>query len=130
MTNKITLVSEPDDVIYDGFRILTVDLDQYQSDIISSALLNNDQGNIILYVWNKSGNINWLMDKKIKSDIIIFNADSDNQIIVGYMSAQPRSHYLGTLRDLNKVNKNNLITKENCIDILQTYIGTYERQFN
>lgn len=129
MTSKILVVNSPDDVIEDGFRLLVVDLEKSQGEIISSVLLDVAKSTIILYTWCNTENISWLFDKKNKSDLIIFNAESLNQTIIGYISAQPNSYYFGVLRDLNIVNSNVILDKESSFNIIQTHIGNYERQF-
>lgn len=129
MTEKILVVNSPDDVFDDGFRILAVDLDRNQSELISSNLLEIAKNKIILYTWMHLESTAWLLDKKNKSDIIIFNAESVNQYIVGYMSAQPDAYYFGTLRDLNIVNNNILLNKDSSLDMINHYLGNYERKF-
>lgn len=127
--DRILIATDPDDILHDGFRILAVDLDQSHSDIVSSSLLELSQVNVILYVWKSTDNIEWLLDKKNKSDLIIFNAESSNQTVVGYMAAQPRSCYFGILRDLNIVNNSVLLDKTRCRNIIEISIGNYERTF-
>ena len=129
MTEKILVVNSPDDVFDDGFRILAVDLDRNQSELISSNLLEIAKNKIILYTWMHLESTAWLLDKKNKSDIIIFNAESANQYIVGYMSAQPNAYYFGILRDLNIVNNNILLNKDSSLDTINHYLGNYERKF-
>lgn len=105
MTDKVIIVTPPDDILIDGVRILLVDLDNSQTQLISDALNQlTDDVTIITYLWNSTNSVDWLLDKKHKSQLIIFNADSDNDIIVGYMAAQKNSHYFGILRSLTAVN--------------------------
>lgn len=129
VNDRILIATAPDDVLHDGFRILTVDLDQAQSEIVSSSLLELSQINVILYVWTSLDHLEWLLDKKNKSNLIIFNAESSNQTIAGYMAAQPKSCYFGTLRDLNSVNNHVLLDKHVCCNTIETSIGKYERKF-
>lgn len=105
MTNKILLVTSPDDCLLDGIRVLYVDLSEEQNLAVSSALLSSNlKINCINYIWKLGEPVEWLLDKKIKSDLILFNAQSHNQSIVGYMAAQPNSNYFGILKDLDTVN--------------------------
>lgn len=128
MVNKVTLVTEPDDIEQDGLRILLTNLDNEQSQIISDSLTKlNYVPNTILYIWNQ-GDISWLIDKKHKSDFIIFNAESENEIITGYMSAQKNSAYFGTLKNLSEVNPRRIYNEEECTKLLQNVIGIYEQQ--
>lgn len=130
MNDKIFLISPPDDLPDDGLRILLVDLTTEQNELISSTLSQIEYKNkTLFYIWNVGDSISWLMDKKLKSHLIIFNAQSSHQGIVGYMTAQPNSCYLGDLRDLNIINNSVLLDKESVVDILETYIGKYERLY-
>jgi hypothetical protein len=120
MTEKILVVTPPDDVLYDGLRILLVDLDIEQTKLISDALqmLNND-GTVMVYMWKNLDSIEWLFDRKLKSDLIIFNANSTNDLLVGYFSAQFNSYYIGTLRTLSLVNNSVIYNVDQLVDIFQ-----------
>ena len=65
---------------------------------------------------------NWMLDKKHKSDLIIFNAESTNNTVVGYMAAQKNSYYFGTLRDLSGVNKSAVYDVSSIKEILERTI--------
>jgi hypothetical protein len=127
MNNKIVVVTSPDDVNLDGVRILLVGLDSSQTKMISDVLgkLNNIP-TIIVYMSNSLDNIPWLLDKKHKSDLIIFNANYDNDVIIGYMAAQKNSHYFGTLKLLSKVNNSAIYSEEQILCILEDIIKAYE----
>lgn len=119
MTNKVIVVTSPDDVLLDGFRILLVNLSPEQGKIVSDALLHLDTSNtVIMYMWNNDA-VNWLLDKKTKSDLIIFNADSDNDILVGYLAAHPTAHYFGILKDLHQINNRAIYNVENVLTLLE-----------
>jgi hypothetical protein len=119
MTDKILLVSPPDDVILDGVRLLSVDLNLEQSEILSTSLLSlNNIPQTIIYVWKYPEDINWLLDKSRKSDIIIFNAESEDQSLVGYFAGKPNSWYFGHLRSLKDVNRSVIYDVSQCSDIL------------
>jgi hypothetical protein len=119
MKSQITLVSPPDDVYHTAVRILLVDLDQDQTQVISESLLKiSDVPNVILYVWNNDNEISWLFDKHLKSDLIVFNADSIKQEVIGFMAAQTNSCYFGTLKDLSIVNNKAIYNIEMFTDIL------------
>ena len=109
MTDKILVVTQPDDSLLQGIRITHVNLSEEQSNIISGALLQTEiPDNIINYVWKMGERVDWLLDKIAKSDIVIFNAegklDPGREIIIGWTAAQPHSYYFGTLRDLHLAN--------------------------
>jgi hypothetical protein len=130
MSDKIFLVTAPDDVLEDGFRVLLVDLTTEQNEFISSILGQLEFINkAVFYIWHATDSVEWLLDKKQKSNLIIFNAESENHTIAGYMSAQPNSHYLGTLRDLNISNKSVINDKEVLVELLEKEIGKYEGLF-
>lgn len=128
MTNKILIVTSPDDVALDGIRILAVNLTQEQGQIVSNALLQFDNFNITVtnYVWKTGNDPSWLIDKKFKSDIIIFNADDTNGTIVGYMAAQTKSYYFGTLKDLQLANNRTIYSVDDILLLLEKIVKTHE----
>jgi predicted DNA binding protein len=129
MTDKVLLVTAPDDVLIDGIRILLVDIVPEQQQIISDALTQLDNSpDIVLYVWNSTNDTSWLLDKKLKSDAIIFNANSENDVIIGYMAAQSNSHYFGTLKILSSVNNSTIYNIEQVLTILENVIKQYGLQ--
>ena len=128
MNSKVILVTDPDDVAYDGVRLLLVNLTADQTQLLSTALSKiNNLPMVVLYIWN-NGSLDWLFDKKHKSQHIIFNAEHENQLITGYMSAQRNSSYFGILKNLAKVNTKAIYSIDDCIKLLETVIGTYEQQ--
>jgi hypothetical protein len=85
MTDSVILVTDPDDIQVDGLRLLLVDLNTDQNQIVSDSLAQSDGfSSIVSYIWRSGDSVDWLLDKKHKSDIIIFNADSENDIIIGH----------------------------------------------
>ena len=117
MKNKITLVTYPDDVLFDAFRILTFDLTQDQSALVSYALNQiNLSDQTILYIANGNHSCEWTLDKKQKCSIIIINAESTDQTMVGYLAAKKNCYYIGNLRSVSSVNNRSIIT----IDDLKT----------
>ena len=121
--NKVLLITSPDDTQLDGTRILLVDLEPGQTQLVSNALTQLDNmPNIIAYIWKSGESVDWLIDKKHKSDLIIFNADSSNQTLIGYMAAQQNSCYFGTLRNLANVNKSAIYTTEDCFSVITNII--------
>jgi hypothetical protein len=124
MTDKILVITTPDDAPLDGIRILAVNLTQEQGQIVSNALLQFDNFsiNILNYVWRTSDSVAWLLDKKIKSDVIIFNADAEDNTITGYLSAQSKSYYFGTLKDLHLANDRAIYSTEDVLTLLETMV--------
>ena len=128
MNSKVILVTDPDDIAYDGVRLLLVNLTADQTQLLSTALSKiNNLPMIVLYIWNNTSS-DWLFDKKHKSHHIIFNAEHENQLMTGYMSAQRNSSYFGILKNLAKVNTKAIYSIDDCIKLLETVIGTYEPQ--
>lgn len=126
MIDKIVLVTPPDDILVDGIRLLLVDVTIPQSQMVSSVLTQFETiPTVVAYMWSSGDSIDWLIDKKHKSDIIIFNADSDNDIVVGYLSAQPNSYYFGNLKLLSTVNRSAIYNTDQMYDLLEKLIGHY-----
>jgi hypothetical protein len=128
MTDKILVITAPDDAPLDGVRILAVNLAQEQGQIVSNALLefDNFNVNVINYVWNTGDDVSWLLDKKAKSDVIIFNADVDDNTVTGYLSAQSKSCYFGTLKDLYLANDRAIYTIEDVLTLLEIIVKKHE----
>jgi hypothetical protein len=124
MSDKILVVTAPDDTLLDGIRVLHVELTAEQSHMVSTAMLNTDTPyNIINYVWKMGDPITWLLDKHTKCDVILFNANVPNngaiELIIGYIAAQPRSYYFGTLRDLHLVNDRAIYNANDILSLLE-----------
>ncbi len=127
MNNQVIIATYPDDILIDGFRLLTFDLTVEQSKLISDSLLEaNFSDTVILYNWKFGENIDWLLDKKNKSDVIIFNADSIDQTLVGYLAAQKNSYFMGTLKSLGSVNKKAIYSSEDLKTLLDSKLNNYE----
>jgi hypothetical protein len=120
MSDKILVVTAPDDTILDGMRILHVNLSEEQRQIVSNAMLSSEVSHTIInYVWNSNDPVNWLLDKKSKCNFILFNADSALDLIVGYIAAHPQSYYFGTLRDLHLVNNRAIYNTDDVSSLLE-----------
>lgn len=129
MTDRITVVTPPDDIQQDGIRVLLVDLNSDQMQIVSTGLMTSETGlNVITYIWKSSDSVDWLFDKKLKSDLIIFNAESKNDLLVGYIAAQKNSHYFGTLKTLNKINNSAIYDVEQILSYLNNIARNYEKR--
>lgn len=120
MKQHVIIATDPDDVYLEGFRILLIDLSLDQGQIVSASLLNMSlTDRVILYTWNPKESIEWMLDKKTKCDLIIFNADGYNDIITGYMAAQKNSYYFGNLKLLSSVNNSRLYAQADCEQLLE-----------
>jgi hypothetical protein len=130
MADKVIIVTPPDDVQIDGLRILLVDLTHEQTNLISQSLTRLETiPTTITYVWNTSNDVQWLLDKKHKSFLTFFNADSENDAIIGYMAAQANSYYFGNLKSLSPANQNAIYDTEQIFNLMENVIQQYVRQF-
>ena len=133
MTDKILVITQPDDSLLQGIRITHVHLSEEQSNTISNALLQTTvQHNIINYVWKMGDRVDWLLDKIIKSDIVIFdaggNSDPGKDVIIGWTAAQPQSYYFGSLRDLHLANDRVLYSSEDVLNLIEKISTKYNIQ--
>lgn len=129
--DNILVVTPPDDIHTDGFRLLLVDLTPDQSQIVSDSLLQlKSLPSVVVYSWKSDDLDEWLLQKKKKSDLIIFNAESSKHLLIGYLSAQINTYYFGTLRTLSTVNNRVLLNTDQCIELLDSYIATYKDSIN
>lgn len=128
MTDRIVIVTPPDDIFQPGFRILTVNLSIDQLDQVSSSIkeLETDV-DVIVYVWKTGSDITWLLDKIYKSNSIIFNADDSDQTLVGFLAGQRRSAYFGELKTIKEVNNSVVYDSTQCTEFLDRYLGLYEQ---
>lgn len=124
MTDKILIVTHPDDILLSGIRITHVHLTEQQSQMVSEGLMNSELPHTIInYVWRMGDPVTWLMDKILKSDLIIFNADAENngaiELILGWVASRPQSYYFGNLRDLHIVNDRVIYNSDNILTLLE-----------
>ncbi len=125
MTDKILVITPPDDILLQGIRILHVNLNEEQSAIVSAALMQSTlPHNIVNYVWKMGNRVDWLLDKSTKSNIIIFNAtnlngDSGLAVMLGWIAAQPQSYYFGDLKDLQLVNDRAIYTSDDLLNLME-----------
>ena len=127
MSDKILVVTSPDDTLIQGIRVAHIDLTEEQSTIVSHALfMPIFPDAIINYVWKVGDPVNWLFDKINKCDLILVNADSSNELIVGWMSAQPNAYYFGNLKDLHLVNNQAIYSDADVLTLLEKISKHYE----
>jgi hypothetical protein len=121
--NKITIITSPDDISQDGVRILVYGCKEEHTLLISSVIYQLEECKpTIIYVSNGQNDSEWALDKKLKCSIIIFNADADDQTMIGYLAAQSNSYYFGQLRTLDVVNSNRIDSKEQLTTIMEDHI--------
>lgn len=124
MTDKILIVTPPDDTFVQGIRITHVNLSPAQSQIVSQGLLAiQSKHNIINYVWQYGDPVSWLLNASAKSNLLIFNADNEQHKeidqLIGYIAADPKSHYFGMLRDLHIANDRVLLNSDDVINLVE-----------
>lgn len=132
MTDRILVVTPPDDVLLQGIRILHVHLNEEQSSIISNALMqSNLPHNIINYVWKMGNRVDWLLDKTPKCDLILFNADGPTDpgldVIIGWTAAQHQSYYFGHLKDLHQANDRAIYNVDDILTLLEKVSKNHEQ---
>lgn len=132
MTDRILVVTPPDDTLLQGIRILHVNLNEEQSSIVSNALMQTDLPHTIInYVWNMGNKVDWLLDKTTKCDLILFNAngptDPGLDVILGWTAAQHQSYYFGTLKDLHMVNDRAIYSSTDVLNLLERIAKKHEQ---
>jgi hypothetical protein len=129
MSDKILIVTDPDDTLDQGIRISVIGLNPEQRLIVSKALLDLDStACLITYIWDTNEGVNWIIDKIYKSDVIFFNAEIENQTLVGYLAAQSNAHYFGTLRTLKEVNTSVIYDVDRCLNILENSVKKHGKK--
>jgi len=129
MSDKVLLVTAPDDTLEQGVRISLLGLTSDQNLMVSRALLTlESECSVIVYVWQDNENTDWILEKLYKSQVIIFNAEIANQTLAGYLAAQNNAHYFGTLRNLSEVNKSIIYDQDQCLTILENTVRKYEKK--
>lgn len=127
MNNKIILITPPDDSVIEGIRIIAFNLSVEQTQFVSNVLNSLESfPNIVIYL-TKSLDSHYFLLQKPKCDIIIFNADTDDDMMNGFLAAQKNSCYFGNLKKLNKVNENAIYNEEQLLNILEESIKKYEK---
>jgi hypothetical protein len=126
MTEKLLLVTAPDDTLENGVRIAVVGLSSEHGSLVSQALGELETPPcVVTYVWNETDPIEWLIDKLHKSEIVLFNAEIENQTLAGYLASKSNAYYFGTLRSLNVVNTSVIHDLNQCKNILERTFKKY-----
>jgi len=126
MSDKVLLVTTPDDCLEEGFRIFVFNLEPDQSLILSQCLSEfKIIPTVIIYSADNISVSSWIFDKIYKSDLIIFNANSSYQNLVGYLSGKMNSYYFGDLKDLSLVNKSVIFDVHQLKEILERNFEKY-----
>lgn len=121
MTDRILVVTPPDDTLLQGIRITHVALTEEQTSMVSTSLMKSETPHsIINYVWNIGNSVEWLFDKILKSDLVIFDAENESiKMLIGWVASKPNSYYFGTLRDLHLVNNRVIYSIDDILILLE-----------
>lgn len=121
MTDRILVVTPPDDTLLQGIRITHVALTEEQTSMVSASLMKSETPySIINYVWNVGNSVEWLFDKLLKSDLVIFDAENESiEMLIGWIASKPNSYYFGTLRDLHLVNDRVIYSIDDILILLE-----------
>lgn len=126
MNNKIVLVTAPDDLSTDGVRLCLVNLNQDQLNILTQVLSTLQTAvPVIAYIWNPKDPYEWFLDKKLKSDVILFNSQSHTQTLNGYLSAHKNCYYFGTLREVTHLYNKEITSTEQLGSIVSRAIEEF-----
>ena len=104
-------------------------LDQNQTQHFTKPLMEvADITPVICYFWNQEHSDQWLLDKIVKSDLIVYNAESEFRELVGFMKTHKKAYSIGNDRffpDYNqrKINSydqiTNIVLKHPSVDFTQ-----------
>lgn len=126
--SSVFIITPPDDILKESFRILCIDLTIEQGHEISKAVTDLEyESNISIYVWKSGDPIDWLLDKNQKSDLTIFNAESIHQSLVGFIAAHKKSYYFGFLKDINEMNNNAIYCSSDFKNLLERKLTKNEK---
>mgnify|MGYP001552584133 FL=1 len=120
------MVTAPDDILSPGKRLLTFDLNVEQSQILSDVLKNlSFETDLILYVWKNGEPEEWLIDKMLKSDLILANSSTLNQIMFGYLLANKnKTHYFDYPTSLSFINNNQIHSEDLLTQLLEEFLNS------
>lgn len=125
MTDRILIVTPPSEVVEDQFSILLVGLDQSQTAFISECLKSTENLDITVYLWNEADAKDWLFDKQKKSELIVVNAEMEDQLLVGYFVSNKKTFYIGNLRSLDFLSHKLINNKQNFLQVIDQLQGIY-----
>lgn len=126
MQNTIKFITPPDDLLEISPRLTIVNFTEDQSKFLSLTLNQiGDFDSLFIYVWRTGQSTAWLMDKIVKSDLIVFNADLKvdgiTEMINGYLAAQKKSYYLGSLRELEIINNRHINDVNEFVELIKKH---------
>lgn len=124
MSEKIIVVTPPDDIWDDAERITLVDLNPEQSKTISDIITSVDiTSNIVIYNFQHLNDEQWLVDKIQKSQLVFYNAESDNQLLVGYLLNNKNAYSLGVRRGLDFVNNRKILEQQEIRTMIENLVN-------
>ena len=127
MSERVIVVTPPDDVLVEAKRILLFDPTVDQTQMISQCLSDIELINtVVFYIWRTGDDLNWLLDKALKYDLLILNADTSEQSMLGYLFSKPNSYYLGNIRSLSQLKNNQIYDADHLNTILKERLNHCE----
>lgn len=124
MSDKILVITEPDDYFDDAIRLLFVDLDSNQTKMFTKPLLDiPTEKSIVCYYWALDTSMTWLLDKLAKSHLIFFNNDSSHRELVGFLTANSKAYGLGNNRFLGKFINRNIVDSDEIKSLIIKTVG-------
>jgi hypothetical protein len=127
MSERVIVVTPPDDILVDAKRILLFDPTVEQTQTISQCLSNIDlDTSVIFYIWRVGNDLDWLLDKSLKYDLMILNAETQEQSMLGYLFSKPNSYYVGNMRSLSRLKNNQINDTDHLNTILKERIKNCE----
>lgn len=125
MTERILIVTPPSDVVEDQLSVLLIGLDQSQTTFFSECLKSTENLDITVYLWKETDSKDWLFDKQKKSDLIIINAEMEDQLLVGYFVSNKKTFYIGNLRSIDFLSHKLINNKHNFLQVIDQLQGIY-----
>lgn len=120
MSDQVIVVTPPDDILIEANRILLFDPTVEQTQLISQSLASLEfDVTVIFYIWRSGDDLEWLLDKALKYDLLILNAETIEQTMLGYLFSKPNSYYIGNIRSLSSLKNNQINDQDHLNTILK-----------
>ena len=120
MSDQVIVVTPPDDILIEANRILLFDPTVEQTQLISQSLASLEfDVTVIFYIWRSGDDLDWLLDKALKYDLLILNAETIEQTMLGYLFSKPNSYYIGNIRSLSSLKNNQINDQDHLNTILK-----------
>lgn len=114
---EITLITPPDVIYNQSFKLLLLCPSNHVSDQINLALLKTSESINVFYYGANTDDVEWAINAANLSDMIIFDVDNSNQNIkelASYFISLNKTFYLTN----NNITAYNLISKNRIFDLV------------